>query len=367
MTLTSFEGDVLFKFLTFVAVALIGSSGVALNAQKSTGPASGALIVDGGAAGKSIRRRFVELAGGSQARIAVFVTGPSALRFGRSDTILNPDWSRDRREWTEYEEYLKDWLGVDDLRILHTRDRAVANSEAFIQPLKTATGAYFIAGNAGRYADAYLGTRTQQELKGFLDRGGIIFGSSAGAIIQGSFLVRGNPEKPLLMAPGRTVGFGFLTNVAINPHVTSAQRDAELVNVIDEYPNVLGIGIEDDAALLVRGDAFEVLGTGRVAIYDNIRRNGSWFYWLRSGDEFNLATWNKIDGNVQGDRVVRLELRRFLIPIAVVVLLIWPPWRIARKAGYSGLHQVVSCVPIANWLWLALAEWPIQRQRKRAA
>jgi cyanophycinase len=107
-----------------------------------------------------------------------------------------------------------------------------------------------------------LGTRTQEELRNLLQRGGIIFGSSAGAIIQGSFLIRGNPDKPLLIAPGRTIGFGFLTNVAINPHLTSAQRDAELVNVIDQHPALLGLGIEDDAAALVRDDAFEVLGTG---------------------------------------------------------------------------------------------------------
>ena len=62
-------------------------------------------------------------------------------------------------------------------------------------------------------------------------------GTSAGAIIQGSFLVRGRPDKPLLMAPGRTTGFGFLKNVAINPHLTSAKRDAELINVADAHPS----------------------------------------------------------------------------------------------------------------------------------
>src|SRR5439155_6376892 len=79
------------------------------------------------------------------------------------------------------------------------------------------------------------------------------------------------PDKPLLMAPGRTAGFGFLTNVAINPHLTSAKRDAELVNVVDAHPEVLGIGIDDDAALIVRKNGFEVIGTGKVAIYDNVR------------------------------------------------------------------------------------------------
>jgi len=123
----------------------------------------------------------------------------------------------------------------------------------------------------------------------------VIFGSSAGAIIQGSFVVRGRPDKPLLMAPGQTTGFGLLSKVAINPHLTSAQRDAELVNVVDAHPDILGIGIDDDAALLVRQDAFEVIGIGRVAIYDNVRHGGSWYYWLKPGERFDLSKWTKIE------------------------------------------------------------------------
>src|SRR6185436_7293194 len=198
--------------------------------------------------------------------------------------------------WSQYHEYLKGWFGVARVEVLHTRDRAEANSRAFVAPLDSATGVYLTPGNSGRLADAYLGTRTLAALRAHLDRGGVIFGSSAGAIILGSFTVRGRPDKPLLMAPGRTTGFGFLTNVAINPHLTSAKRDAELVNVTDAYPAILGIGIDDEAALLVRKNVFEVLGTGRVAIYDNARHEGgAWFYWLNPGDRFDLATWTKVD------------------------------------------------------------------------
>jgi hypothetical protein len=60
------------------------------------------------------------------------------------------------------------------------------------------------------------------------------------------------------------------------------------------YPHVLGIGIDDDAAILVRKNIFEVIGTGRVAIYDNVRRDGSWYYWLKPGDHFDLSTWTKL-------------------------------------------------------------------------
>jgi cyanophycinase len=262
-------------------------------APRSSGPSRGTLIVDGGGASEPVVRRFVELAGGQAADIVVVPTGASSIRFGDRHVILNPDWPRDRGEWKDYLDYLKAWFRTDRVRVLHTRDRREADGEAFVAPLKAATGVYLTAGNAGRYIDAYLGTRTQTELKALLDRGAVIFGSSAGAIIQGSFVVRGRPDKPLLMAPGRTTGFGFLANVAINPHLTSAKRDAELVNVCDAHPEVLGIGIDDDAALLVREQQFEVLGSGRVAIYDNVRREGAWFYWLNPGDRFDLSSWVK--------------------------------------------------------------------------
>ena len=85
------------------------------------------------------------------------------------------------------------------------------------------------------------------------------------------------------------------TNVAINPHLTSAQRDAELVNVVDAHPSILGIGIDDEAALLVRQNAFEVIGTGRVAIYDNVRHGGEWYYWLEPAEQFDLSSWSKIN------------------------------------------------------------------------
>jgi cyanophycinase len=242
-----------------------------------------------------VRDRFVALCGGPGARIVVIPTGASSLRFGENNTILNPDWSKDREEWSAYDLYLKNWLGVANVTILHTRDRQVADSAEFSAPLASATGVFLSAGNAGRHAAAYLGTRTQEALEALLARGGVVFGSSAGAIIQGSFVVRGRPDKPLLMAKGQDRGFGFLKRVAINPHLTSAKRDAELVNVVDAHPELLGIGIDDDAALVVQGDRFEVIGTGRVAIYDDVKHEAGWYYWLSPGDTFDLKARRKVE------------------------------------------------------------------------
>jgi cyanophycinase len=263
-------------------------------AQRSSGPERGTLIVDGGGTTALVKDRFVAMAGGKQARIVVIPTGASAMRFGAQNTVLNPDWPRDRPEWPAYEADLKSWLGVDNVVVLHTRDRALADSAAFTMPLRNATGVFLGTGNAGRIADAYLGTRTERELQNVLNRGGVILGSSAGSISLGSLIVRGWTEKPLLVAPGHDKGFAFLENVAIDPHLTEAKRDYELINVVDAHPDVLGIGIDEPAALVVQGNTFEVIGKGGVAIYDNRPHPGAWYYWLKPGDHFDLATWQKI-------------------------------------------------------------------------
>ena len=81
-------------------------------------------------------------------------------------------------------------FGVKNVTVLHTRDRAEADTEAFVAPLKTARGVWFGGGRQWRLVDAYMGTRTQREIEAVLARGGVIGGGSAGATIQGSYLVR---------------------------------------------------------------------------------------------------------------------------------------------------------------------------------
>jgi cyanophycinase-like exopeptidase len=92
------------------------------------------------------------------------------------------------------------------------------------------------------------------------------------------------------MVKGRERGFAWLKNVAVNPHLTEAMRQNELVTVLDSYPKLLGIGIDEKAWIIVKGSRFEVFGKGRVAIYDNQKHGGNWYYWLSPGDTFDLLT-----------------------------------------------------------------------------
>ena len=125
-----------------------------------------------------------------------------------------------------------------------------------------------------------------------LDRGGVIGGSSAGASIQGSFLVRGDTRTNLVMMGDHQVGFGYLRNVGIDQHVLRRNRQFDLVEVIEAHPELLGIAIDENTAVVVQRDQFEVIGASYVLIYDNQSTTGEngKFYFLAPGDQYNLAT-----------------------------------------------------------------------------
>jgi cyanophycinase len=259
-------------------------------AQTSSGPKKGSLVLTGGDFGKGVIERFVTLAGGPDANFVYIPTAASSLKLPSGFIYDPPDSDTPAANTREFEQELAKMFGVKHVTVLHTRNRDTANSKKFVGPLLRANGVWISSGNAGRLASAYLDTLTQREIEGVLNRNGVVGGNSAGAIIQGSYTVRGRPDKPLLMAKGHERGFGFLKNVAINPHLTEAKRDAELVNVVDAYPELLGIGIDEKAAIVVEGDGFVVIGEGRVAIYDNQKHGTAWYYWLSPGDSYDLQS-----------------------------------------------------------------------------
>jgi cyanophycinase len=250
------------------------------------------LVVTSG--GREAIERFVQLAGGASANIVFIPTAASSLK-SDSGVIWDPDTTSENREIFQ-KELLKEF-GLTRITVLHTRDRRIADSQQFVAPVQHAHGVWISGGNAGRLAAAYLRTRTQKELEALLARGGVIGGQSAGAIIQGSYTVRGRPDKPVLMVRGRDRGFAFLDDVAINPHLSAQKRENELVSVVDRYPKLLGIGLDDDTGLVVKGDVGEVFGRGRVAIYDNRKHTDGWYYWMRPGDRIDLCGRKPIAGN----------------------------------------------------------------------
>lgn len=247
------------------------------------GPSAGSLIIAGGALrDTSVINRFISLAGGKDALIVFIPTSSGQERFDTARTVS-----------------ILTSAGASNVKLLHTYDPAVADTEEFASVLRNAGGVFFGGGRQWRLVDAYGGTLTEKELRGVLDRGGVIGGSSAGATIQGSFLARGDTKSNTIMIGDHTEGFGYLTNSAIDQHLLMRNRQHDLVEVLLQYPHLLGIGIDENTAVLVQGNRLEVLGESYVAIYDQnlwhnspgdslyIPNDGK-FFLLRRGDVYDV-------------------------------------------------------------------------------
>lgn len=250
------------------------------------------VIVGGGAISKSIADKFVELAGGESARLVVLPTAGSRkqAREAKVPTFLTT-------------------ARVAEAKLLpHSRPEEI-ESEEFQQALKSATGIWFGGGRQWNFVDAYEGTSAIELFRDCLRRGGVIGGSSAGATIQGEYLVRGHPfGNSIMMAPGYERGFAFLPGTAIDQHFTQRSRQPDLLPVIRRYPDLLGIGIDEATALVVRGSSAEVIGEHAVHFLTaqqlNRRAHSPQMYkenahesylTVRAGNQIDLGTL-KIEG-----------------------------------------------------------------------
>ncbi len=252
------------------------------------GPAKGTLVIVGGGSTNNtgIMEKFIELAGGLEAKIVVVPTaGGNKLPNGEIKVYKEED-------------VIASWKkrGVKNVRMLHTHDPKVADTEAFAAPLREANAVWFDGGRQWNIVDSYMNTLTYQEFHKVLERGGVIGGSSAGATIQGDYLVRGAIAGPdIMMTPEKEHerGFNFLRRAAIDQHLNTRNRWDDLIPVIKKYPNLLGIGLSEGTAIIVKGDRFEVMGAWKVAIHDNTRVYQPWekpYFVLAAGDVYNLKT-----------------------------------------------------------------------------
>jgi len=252
------------------------------------GPAKGTLLIVGGGnlTGSGINEKFIELAGGKNKN---FVIVPTAGGNRNSDGSLIV---------YKEEDVIAPWvkLGLTHVRMLHTADPKQADTEEFAKVLRDANAVWFNGGRQWNIVDSYANTLTYRELHKVLDRGGVIGGSSAGATIQGDYLVRGDTAGANVMMtaePNHQKAFEFLRKVAIDQHINTRNRWDDLIPVIKKYPNLLGIGLSEATAIIVTGDRFEVMGAWKVAVHDNTRLYEPWekpYFVLSTGDVYNMKT-----------------------------------------------------------------------------
>lgn len=276
------ERRIVFHALLFACLAALVPAHAAAQLQQEpapprVGPERGTLLVVGGAMqSEEIYQTFIELAGGPDAHLVMIPTAGGEAHYDHRYPGLDA--------WRAQ--------GARNLTVLHTHDPAVADTDEFLEPLRTADGVFFFGGRQWLLADAYGGTRAEEAFREVLDRGGVIGGTSAGASIQGSFLVRGDTRTNQILIGDHQRGFGYLRDVGIDQHVLRRNRHFDLLELIERHPEILGIGIDEDTAIVVRGDRFQVIGRSYVLIYDQgaATTTGGSFYFLAPGDEFDLAT-----------------------------------------------------------------------------
>lgn len=244
------------------------------------------MIVGGGGMTPEMVNRFIELAGGPESTIVVLPTA-------NEDPL--PEMPRDGR--------FLERAGCKHVVTLSGRTLEQVTSPEFLATLKEARGVWFGGGRQWRFVDAYAGTPAAEAFHDVLRRGGVIGGSSAGATIQGEYLVRGSPQgNQEMMAEGYERGLGFLPGTAIDQHFTQRKREPDMMSVMTAFPQLMGIGLDETTAIIVQGQVAEVLGKSRAHFFDAR-------YWpsdelpicvsLDSGQRYDLVERKTLDPEVQ--------------------------------------------------------------------
>jgi cyanophycinase len=255
--------------------ALVAAAGIARGIEQSVAldiesPATGTLVICGGGdVPDSVMLHFIELAGGAEARI-VFV--PTAAEGADLDEI-DEDLEFFRRQ------------PLGSLTVFHTRSREKANDPEFARPLADATGVWLGGGSQSLLTDAYLGTTAEELIRWVLNRGGVVGGISAGAAVMSPVMIRGGELEPEV---GR--GFGLLPGTVIDQHFLKRNRQDRLLRVLQAHPNLVGIGIDEGTALLVRGHRLTVMGDSDVVTCLASGSDGeACVQRLKPGEEADLA------------------------------------------------------------------------------
>jgi cyanophycinase len=199
-------------------------------------------------------------------------------------------------------------LGVDNVTELYVQDRTEARSEEIIKALEGVQAVFFSGGDQLRITSQIGGTPISDRVLEIYRNGGVIAGTSAGAsMMSETMLVKGPNAASFRIGDVRMApGLGLLPNVIIDQHFAERGRIGRLIGAVSQNPRELGIGIDEDTAIVVRGDHFDVLGSGAVYLVDasgvtqsdvadvgakmTVSVHDLRLHVLSSGDSFNLAT-----------------------------------------------------------------------------
>jgi len=218
----------------------------------------GSLVIIGGAEDKTgrcvILRRFVELAGAEKATVAVI-------------TAASEEPERVSRTYREVFARLR----VRETSIVRVDRREDAFQEEPLERIKRATGVFFTGGDQLRITSAIGGTPLYEALCEAYEKGTVIAGTSAGASAMSDTMIVGGEDgvAPKRCTTAMAPGMGLLRQIVIDQHFAQRGRIGRLLSALAQNPFVLGVGIDEDTAIVVHPDGiFRVLGSQTVTVLD---------------------------------------------------------------------------------------------------
>jgi cyanophycinase len=224
-----------------------------MSAESTKGP----LLIIGGAEDRDgdcvVLREFVRAAGGVKAHIAVMTAATSLPKEVGDDYIR-----------------IFERLGAESVRVVDTEHRDDSFRKASIEIIEDATGIFFTGGDQSRIVDFIKDTPLDDAIHRRHAAGVIIGGTSAGAAMMPDEMITGGASvaNPSVDAVRMGPGMGFLPGIVIDQHFAQRGRLGRLLAALVQQPALLGLGIDEDTGILVRGDEFEVIGSGSITIVD---------------------------------------------------------------------------------------------------
>jgi cyanophycinase len=202
-------------------------------------------------------------------------------------------------------------MGVQDVEY-HILNREQALRAESVKILDNVNCVYFTGGDQSRLTEALVNTPIHKKLLEIYEEGGVIGGNSAGAAVMSEIMITGDEKRreedrafAKIQADNIifTQGFGFIDTAIIDQHFVARRRHNRLISLIAEHPELLGIGIDESTAILVKPDeTFEVVGEQNVIVYDATNAKISvlpsnkisgfhiMLHILKPGDHFDLKT-----------------------------------------------------------------------------
>lgn len=217
----------------------------------------GYLVIIGGAEDKeedcTILREFVRRAGGTKARIVVMTVAT-----GLPEEV--------GRTYTEVFER----LGVESVEILDTAHREDASDPRALETIEQATGVFFTGGDQSRIISNLKDTELDAAIHKRYAEGIVVGGTSAGAAMMPDvMIIEGESQtNPRLEVVEMGPGMGFLPGVVIDQHFLQRGRLGRLLSAIIQQSVVLGLGIDENTAIVVKNNQFKVIGEGAVTVID---------------------------------------------------------------------------------------------------